>query len=199
MSSSTSLKAFSLQKISIEPKVVTMFCEEQLILANKIVTSSVPVWHIDATGSLIKKCNSEVIYLYAIVIPVKVFGEPCLPIIEWLSSSHDTSTISSILLAWWTKVRSLLVSPAVIVVDGSWTLMHSIALVFNAMPLERLLAAQWCLWRGDSRAPTVICLRLCAAHYLKSISRRLAKMRVSNEVGGICVMKRHKIKCFSHV
>ena len=161
-----------------------MFGEQQIMLANKIaeIKEKSIVWHLDATGSLVRKISSAPVYLYALVVPVPIIGEPCLPLLEWLSDAHDASTLSSTLLAWWTKVRSFIIPANTIVLDFSWALMHTVALVFNSMTLDKQLNLQWSFMNGSFIPPGFICIRLCAAHLIKAISNRLKKLNIKKEV-----------------
>lgn len=144
-----------------------------------------PIWHLDATGSIIKKCTISPVYLYSLVLRVDIFGEPCLPILEWLSDCHDTGTISTILFSWWLKVKGFFMAPNMIVVDCSWALLHAIAYAFNSMSLNRQLDLQWDALTGKILPSQFVTIRLCASHYIKSMSRRLEKLKLTKEVASI--------------
>jgi hypothetical protein len=160
-----------------------MFCESQLTLAAKIMSQvACNTFHIDATGSVVQKCSVSPTYLYAIVLPVSIIGEPALPLVEWLSDSHDTCTIASVMFFWWTKVQSLLSTPAVIVIDSSWALMHAVSKVFNCLSLKDQLFKQWLICCGAKPEKDFVCLRLCGSHYIKAISRRLGKKNICKQV-----------------
>ena len=162
-----------------------MYSEAQCSTAKEVVRyGGTSIWHINATGSLITKSakSESPIYLYAVVMPVKIVGEPCLPLVEWLSNSHNTVNISSTLFSWWIRVKELVRMPETIVTYCSWALMHSVASVFNRITLDRQLDRQWEMFSKGDVNQEFVSLRLCAAHYLKSISRRLARMGYSKQV-----------------
>ena len=145
--------------------------------------SSKTVVHFDATGSVVQKTSSPPIFLYAIVLPIPIKGEPPLPLLEWLSESHNSITISSVLFAWWLHAKRIISPPDVIVTDNSWALLHASSNTFNSLELDQQLNRQWMIFNGEELPCGFVSLRLCASHFIKSIGNRLTRKGLSKKVG----------------
>ena len=162
---------------------VVMFTETQLLLAKEAAQKSPRLTlHLDVTGSVVQKCGQSPIYLYAVVLPTPVKGEPSLPLLEWLSDSHNTTTIASVLFTWWLSAIHYIPPPAVIVTDNSWAFLHATSKVFNNLSLEDQMDKQWQVLSGDELPTGFVSLRLCASHYIKAIGNRLSKMTIKQQV-----------------
>ena len=135
------------------------------------------VLHIDATGSLVPKWKGKQVLCYAVVIAAPIRGEPALPLLEWLSNSHNTKSICKALTNWWIDVRGLIIKPVAVVMDCSWALLHAVAHVFNNESLQGQLHKQWKIMKGSQHQDltTITVIRLCVSHYIKAVMRRLAK------------------------
>ena len=176
-------RLISLQTISVEPLTIVMFSESQLLLAKEVLEqSSKYTVHLDATGSVVKNLGSNRTYLYSIVLPTPMTGEPPLPLLEWLSDSHNTGSISSVLFSWWLQARNFIPPPAAIVIDFSWAFLHATSNVFNNMSLEEQLNSQWQILCGESLPTNFVSLRLCASHFIKAIGNRLSRKAVGKQV-----------------
>ena len=160
-----------------------MYSECQLSLAKKVLQSaSNIILHLDATGSVIRKTSLSPTFLYSLILPTPIKGEPSLPLLEWLSDSHNSRSISSAMFNWWLAARNVIPAPNVIVTDFSWALLHSVAHVFNHMSLENQLKSQWKVLTGECDAAGFVSLRLCASHYIKALGNRLTKMAIGKQV-----------------
>ena len=81
-----------------DPLICLMFCEDQLLLAKKIINGEKYTLHLDATGSLLRQNKNEKrIFLYSFVLPYSFKDEPCLPLVEWVTNNHTALNLSSLL------------------------------------------------------------------------------------------------------
>ena len=134
-----------LQTFSIEPLCLTLYSEEMLRCAGsfKETPNFLPVWHIDATGSVVKDRGDRKVYLYSIVAPCPIKGEPSAPVLEFLTDCHNTVNLSSIFFRWKLSVRNILPLAEVVVTDFSWAIMHSVCEGLFSTTLNEQLEAQW--------------------------------------------------------
>lgn len=160
---------------------LSLYSERQVRLCASFKTER-PIWHIDATGSLVKDWNEKRVLCYAMVTPSPVDKEPCLPLLEWLSNAHDAKSIRKALVNWWIDVESIIAKPAGIVSDLSWAILHALSHSFNNIPLQEQLDAQWELMSGILKKSLVV-IRLCVSHYIKSIATRLSRLEKDKKVG----------------
>ena len=87
----------------------------------------------DATGSLVPKYEDKKVFLYSLVTQIKE-GEPCLTVLEFLSSSHTSSTISSAIFGWKASIGNISVN--VIVTDFSFALLNACSFAMNGWTLK---------------------------------------------------------------
>ena len=141
-------------------------------------------WHLDATGSLVPKWKGKQVFCYAVVIATPIQGEPALPLLEWLSNTHDSKAICKALGNWWMDVKSLISKPSAVVVDCSWALLHAVAFVLNGETLQGQLHKQWEIMKFGSgqQTTTITVIRLCVSHYIKAVITRLAKQSIPKQV-----------------
>lgn len=152
------------------------------MLGNKITERfNSNVLHFDATGSVVAT-NAEYarVFLYSIVMPVPIKGEPALPVFEWLSDVHNAVFITKRLDSWLRTVKDIFPKPHVIVTDASWALLHATTEAFNGTSLLDQINIQWDVMNGQHKQTTI--LRLCCSHYLHAIARKLTKTNVSKKV-----------------
>ena len=73
--------------------------------------------------------------------------------------------------------------PDYIVIDFSWALLHSASIIFAQEPLAMHIHRLWALLKEDCEEnERTVRLRICASHFIKSVSRRLAKMNLEKQV-----------------
>ena len=65
------------------------------------------VWHIDATGSVVRPTDERPVYYYAVVTPMSEKGMPAFPLYEFLSNVHNTGTLKLAFVACWGHMDSL--------------------------------------------------------------------------------------------
>lgn len=160
-----------------------MFSETQMSLAKTVLEPTLNfVLHLDATGSVVQKWGSAPVYLYAVVLPTPIRGEPPLPLLEWISNSHNTIAISSVLFTWWLQAKNFLPPPNLIVTDCSWAFLHATSHVFSNMSLEQQLDRQWAVLSSNEISEGSVTLRLCASHFIKAIGNRLVKKAIRKQV-----------------
>ena len=79
-------------------------------------------------------------------------------------------------------MSTISVKPKIIVCDFSWALLHGIAQGLNGISLVKLLNMQWYMLIDSTKETNIMAIRLCNSHYIKAVSRRLAKMGLPNLV-----------------
>ena len=157
-----------------------MYCEKQILLGNQIVKQfNRNILHFDATGSVVAKTSEwGRVFLYSLVLPVPIKGEPALPVLEWLSDHHDS--LFKRLSSWCLSLKKILSHPAVVVTDNSWAFLHAVSESFNHVSLIEQINFQWQIMNGAQQQKTI--LRLCCSHYLSALSKRLAKKKMTSKV-----------------
>lgn len=131
------------------------------------------MWHIDATGSIIKRTGKQVL-LYSLVEDSNIKGEPCIPVFEFLSENHDSNSIINALMTFKILVKELTSFPDFFVTDMSWALMHSICECFMGTSLQEQIKIQWEMFSNDTRNDKSNLL-LCGSHFLNNIRKKMAK------------------------
>ena len=140
------------------------------------------VWHVDATGSVVRPIDDRPIYYYAVVMAMKK-GLNSLPLYEFVTNVHNVGNLKMAFVAWWGHMAQVNFVPDIIVMDGSWAIIHATLYVFCMQTIDQHLLSLWNrLVEGSLLKPDVPCVRLCCSHFLKSVSRRLLKLPISKEV-----------------
>lgn len=100
-----------------------------------------PVWHLDATGSIINDIqNQSPPFLFSLIMRDPK-TETILPIYDFISTSHNSLTVSKYLMTFKKKIEmvaptgSLKIAP-IIVVDFSWPFINSILEIFSSCTIE---------------------------------------------------------------
>lgn len=133
-------------------------------------------FHIDATGSVVRPFNQRQVYYYAVVMANDDPEIPALPIFEFLTDSHNVGNLQMAFVSWWGHMSIFGLRPDVIVLDMSWALIHAALFVFCGESIDDHLRKLWQslqVPKTDVKGPS---LRLCASHFIKAVSRRLAKV-----------------------
>ena len=148
----------------------------------------VSVWHMDATGSVVRPLGNRPIYYYAIVLALPQKGLPALPLFEFITDRHNVGNLQTALMSWWGHMASAFACrPDYIVIDFSWALLHSASIIFAQEPLTMHIHRLWALLKEDCEEnERTVRLRICASHFIKSVSKRLAKMNLEKQVF-VCV------------
>ena len=168
--------------------MTTFYCEDQIKLAHSIVNKypHSPVWHFDATGSIIKESGKRIL-LYSLCAHVNLPNIKCLALLEFLSDAHDAATIKSILLQWIDQCGKLIRHPKVIVSDQSWAILNACAKAFNNKSILEQISAQWQCLLGNPAE--LVILRLCANHYISLVCRKISHLKVTPKVNVIFFVK----------
>ena len=150
-----------------------------------------PVWYFDSTGGVIKKVkNQSAPFLFSIVFHDRD-KKLILPLAEFISTAHDSRTISSYLYTIKYEIERTLnkktfrVAP-IICTDFSFALLNAACNVFNNCTLEFYL--KWCfeiLFRKAKSISIGSCMQvifhLCGAHFLKMVVKKVKKIKKYNE------------------
>jgi len=171
---------FFSQDFSIDPFYVLLFMQRQMdcLRSVKDHLDSPIIFHVDATGSILRGGPS--IYLYSICVQINIRGVKCLPLFEFLSKKHDNEFISMQINKWIQTFGKNFVWPHVIVTDFSWALLHAVATAFLKSSIRIVLVDQWVALYSDLEINCII--RLCSNHLIHAISRRLRPMSLNKEV-----------------
>lgn len=163
---------------------MTFICEEQVLLL-KSIHQRQGFWevHVDSTGNCCRfKPSQGPVYYYAAKVPFdKESNLPALTIFEILSSKHDVASLKTA----WTSIFGILDNclppPAVVVIDWSWALLHSLLWVITRETIDEHLRRVW-QEMIIMASPRKSILRFCIAHFIKACQRRVAKMSFTKEV-----------------
>lgn len=113
-----------------------MYSKEQVHI---LVSQKEAVLHLDATGTIVRKTskNEKRVYYYAAVLQLP--SHKLCPILEMISSQHDSATIA----AWLLKFKSYVLSTkkklpifSKIVIDFSFALLNAVVVGWNEMELK---------------------------------------------------------------
>jgi len=154
--------------------------QQDLLISLKETSSEPLIFHLDATGSVIRHGTNT--YLYSMCAKVPLHKIKALPLVEWLSESHSSSTISSSLQFWREKIEDLYEAPEYFVTDFSWAMLHGIAQSLIQLPLNVVLLQQWQALIGMRSSDLSTFLRLCCNHFIHALCRRLKNKPIGKEV-----------------
>ena len=140
------------------------------------------VWHIDATGSVVRAVTEKPIYYYVVVMTINDREIPALPLYEFLTDSHNVGNLTMAFVAWWGHMQAIGVLPKTIVLDMSWALIHSSLFAFCSENIDDHLKKLWRYLENPNCEMNGPCLRLCASHFIQAVSCRLAKIGVNKQV-----------------
>lgn len=164
--------------------LLTLHTEEQVILANQLMRldNTANVWHLDATGSVIRwEKDSPPVYYYALVQAMNQKGMPALPLLEFLSNRHSIAQLETAFNFWWSPIKKFCLKPHFIVVDFSWALIHSALAIFANETIDSHLKRLWLrFFPGES--DDNFSIRICASHFIKSVQRRISRQNVPSQV-----------------
>ena len=82
--------------VKSSPFGALLISKMQTIIWEKLSTSIYPVWHFDATGSILKNANGKQVKLYSIIMYDKI-NKLYIPIAEFFSNSNYSTDIASYL------------------------------------------------------------------------------------------------------
>jgi len=170
---------------------VSFYCEAQLKAAGRAqALTEASHFFLDSTGSIIKPHGRKTIYIYSLCSFVPIESVKAIPILEWLSDTHDTATISKVMEKWKPHATLHIQPPQIITTDFSFALMAAAVQTFTKNSLSDQLQAQWVLMTHETvqNIPLTI-LRLCDNHFIHMISRRLKMECVSKKVNDLIYLK----------
>jgi len=161
----------TIREIGLDKFFVIYFSPEQLFLYKQFNRQGdkTSMLSIDATGSLIKSIkkpdeSTDFVLLYQAVVPYKT---KILPILQMISTKHDTNILTYWLREW---LRAGASCPREVVTDYSFALLNAVALAFNNCDLNMYVENCMEILQNKDRARinTVKCiLRIDIAHLIK--------------------------------
>ncbi|CAC5413778.1 unnamed protein product [Mytilus coruscus] len=167
------------QHIGFIPFLTILFTERQLMVLKHEVKHNSSVVYLDATGTVVERIKNQRVLYYAMVLPGPK-GSPPLPVLEFLSDSQNTPTITYALMNFihcWKKIAGKQMLSRV-TVDFSWALIHSVLMSINNINIYVYL--QWCFdvaYHGKlGQKYTVV--HICCNHLLKSFRDRIASIKI---------------------
>ena len=74
---------------------MSLFTEEAMTFAKDVMRNpnTISVWHLDATGSVVRPVSDRQVYYYAVVLALPERGLPALPIFEVITDRHNVGNI----------------------------------------------------------------------------------------------------------
>jgi hypothetical protein len=129
--------------VKCSPFGALLISKMQTIIWEKLSASVYPVWHIDATGSILKNANGKQVKLYTIVAYDKI-NKLYIPIAEFFSNSNYSTDIASYLYSikhiLQTNVSSKVKQIAPIIVsDFDKAILNAVNEQFNNCNMEQYL------------------------------------------------------------
>ena len=189
----TQLKGY-VQEIGQNPFGLLLMSNIQ-VQAWKIIRKSNLVLYFDATSSvLVPVLNQKRPFLYSIVSHDKI-NRVIFPIAEFLSTAHDSLTISKYLLSIKHHLKESDFESAVriVVTDFSWALMVSVIHIFNGCSIMAYLT--WCLdhlFGLGIYSSSIKTIHIhCCIHTLKNVIRKSKKIKCEPKIRNCFVF------CFS--
>ncbi|BES98139.1 short chain dehydrogenase [Nesidiocoris tenuis] len=159
--------------------LIKMYSKEQCL--GLLSSKTQVVLHFDSTGSLVKKGPYDVkrVYYYAAVVLQN--GKIC-PLVEMVSSSHDSATIAGLFIdfRYFLQSSKLPDNPfSEIVIDCSLAMIAGVASGWLVMkPSAYLKICFDALQNGTPfNEPRI---RLCCSHFMHMVSRRLRKIEANS-------------------
>lgn len=151
------------------------------------------VWHLDATGSIIKNIPGQSLPFLFSTVMHDPSTNTILPVYEFISTSHNTTTISKYLFSL-KKMEKLVpsnfytISP-LIVTDFSWPLISSVLETFNKCNINQYLNLAYQLVI-DSNEKSELNFRnyihtriyLCSTHFLKMVIKKCKVIHIDDKV-----------------
>lgn len=130
--------------------------------------------------------------------------ETILPIYDFISTSHNSLTVSKYLMTFKKKIEmvapagSLKIAP-IIVVDFSWPFINSILEVFSSCTIELYLETMFKLIvEKEKELPFLKVIKtrvyLCSTHFLKMIVTKERKIESNNRITKIFILSFCKIQ-----
>ncbi|CAF0939510.1 unnamed protein product [Brachionus calyciflorus] len=179
-----------IQEISEYPFGLMLLNEIQIKIWHKIWEKN-PIWHLDATGSVIKKIPGQKSpFLFSIVMH-DPDNKTIIPVYDFVSTSHSSLTISKYLFSFKKYYESTVVSnvskyPSTIVVDFSWAFINSILESFNNCTIRNYLDWSYELivlrkQKEESFFNSFMKIKvyLCSTHFIKLICSKVDKLKVN--------------------
>lgn len=162
-----------------QPLQIYLYSREQLQILKYYTLFKKPILYLDATGSVIRKPDSQSkrIYYYSGVVPC--INGRIIPIVDLVSSCHDTGSICSWLVEFkYFCIKNNCGWPVfnAVVVDFSFTLLNAISEAWNNMFLN-----DYCNYIFEMNNTTkiysenFISIKLCCAHLFKLLARDINK------------------------
>ena len=137
--------------------------------------------HIDATGGVFPKFFGKQVFLYSVVSLSNISYEPCIPALEFLSSSHTGHCIGDVLFSWKNIFTTIAGKVHVLVSDFSFAILNGASMAMNVFTLIQQINKQWrCLTDDEDYDFTV--LRLCVSHYVNNVCRIVSKLKLEKQV-----------------
>ena len=166
--------------IAISPSSY-IYKEEQLRMYVKRRSEGSSVWHLDATGSIIRSsASNKRILNYTLVMEGAKPGLAPLPIAEMISSSHTSITVANFLSNTYHTIQKLTTTnagPSVVVTDFSCTMIQAALQAINHQDIVMLLRLSWKVLTGEIAWPVSLTkIHMCCAHFLHMISSNLKRV-----------------------
>ena len=164
------------------PFILHLYREEQLrIYLQRRRQEEWLVWHLDATGSIIRSNVGETrIFNYVVVMAGATPGEPPFPVAEMLSSSHTKVTVEHFLnsiVHQLQKISTGRVIPSVVETDFSWALIQAVLQSVNHQDIVMYLRLAWKVLTSKKPWPAgVTKVHICCAHFMHLMSRNLKRV-----------------------
>ncbi len=158
----------------------------------KIIQASYPIWHIDATGSVIEKIKNQKIPYYYSIVCHDLVNKQILPIACFVTTSHTINSITTNLSIIKDHVENnvsrtshLPIAP-IIVMDHSWALIGSVIKSFNKTTVLTYLI--WCFdiyFNEENFKANYFATRvyICSIHMLKIIIKKAKKVANATKKG----------------
>ena len=139
------------------------------------------ILYIDATGSFVNKAKSfKRIFNYCLALRHPLGKAPPLPLLEFISSSHTTDAVRSMLLYFREKENLIFGSrniPKLIICDFSKVLIAAVLYEFNGETVEEYLARAFHIITGKATTQDLAkaLIHVCSAHVIRNTKEVLRR------------------------
>ena len=165
---------------------ITLFNEGMVRIFHQLAMKDIV--YFDATGSLVAKVpNFKKIFNYCIAVRHPFSKAPPLPVLECISSSHNSDSVRSMIVNFREKENILFGKkqiPKLLVCDFSRVLISASLFEFNGESIDDYLERTFLIKTGDGnqdRLNNKMFIHVCSGHLMKQIKYNLHKMCKENK------------------
>lgn len=145
-----------------------------------------PVWHFDATGSIICDISGEKTPLLYSMVCHDTVTKTIIPVYEFVTTSHSEDSLAKFLSLLKKKFQREIPSTQkyfslapIVVMDFSWASINAVLDAFNMCNIDQYICWSFdVLFREGNVANAIsVLIYLCSTHILKLIADKVKKLQ----------------------